>query len=91
MATNNFSQTSPEILAPYTRAVDVTPDDDNDLSEVTRGIHAHGAGSHHDLSVILQGDDNPVVIAIAKGDILPLRVRRVRATDTTATTIVALY
>jgi hypothetical protein len=91
VATNSFSQTAPEILAPYTRAVLVTPDDENDLAEVTRALQAEGSGSHHNVNVLLVGDTDPVVLVCARGTILPIRVVRVYSTSTSATTVTALY
>jgi hypothetical protein len=92
-ATNNFSSTDAAILAPYTDAVAITPSNTVDLAQVTRALHAHGAGSHHDVAVTLANDPDgtSVVLSIAKGDVLPIRVKRVWVTGTTATTIVGLY
>ena len=92
-ALNNFASTDKSILAPYTDAVTITPNDTVDLAEVTRALHAHGAGSNHDVVVTLANDPDgtSVTLAIAKGDVLPIRVKRVWATGTTATTIVGLY
>ncbi len=91
VATNKFQQTDKAINAPYTRAVSVTPSDTTDLNEIPRGLHADGVGSHHNVAVILEGDASSVIINMAKGHIMPLRVRRVLATGTTATSVVALY
>ena len=43
------------------------------------------------MSIILDGDDTPFVFSFARGEIVPMRVKRVRVTDTDATTVVALY
>lgn len=90
---NYFSSNSLSILSPYTDSVAITPSDTTDLAQVTRAIHAHGAGSNHDVVVTLANDPDgsSITLAVSKGDILPIRVKRVWSTGTTATTIVGLY
>ena len=90
--TNKFQQTDPAILSPYTHAHVVTPSDTEDLAELPRGLYASkSSSSHADVSIILDGDDTPFVFSFARGEIVPMRVKRVRVTDTDATTVVALY
>ena len=90
--TNNFQQTDPAINAPYTRSRLVTPSDTEDLDEITRALYASkSTSSHSDVSVILSGDDTPITLVLARGEIVPMRVKRVRVTNTDATNIVALY
>lgn len=72
----------------YGRAVAVTPNDSSDLSGVTQAIYVGGAG---DLHVTMSDGSEVTFVGIDTGETLPLRVRRVYATDTTATDIVALY
>lgn len=93
MVTNRFSQTDEGILAPYTRAVTITPDDNNDLAEVTRAINVHKGtgGSTTDIAVILSGDSSAVTMTFEVGYVIPIRVRRVLATGTDATRVVGLY
>lgn len=88
---NNFS-TSGQIT-PAADAVAITPAD-ADLSltgnKFTRAIYVGGAG---DLAVQMAGDDNNNVVfsAVPAGTVLPLRVKQIRATATTATDIVAMW
>lgn len=66
----------------------ITPDDDNDLSQITRGIYVGGTG---DISLILKDDATAVTLhRVVAGTVLPLRARRIRSTDTTATNLVGL-
>jgi hypothetical protein len=68
-------------------AIEVTPDDDNDLDYITRAVYVGGAG---DLTAILEGGGEAVTFTgVQAGVIYPLRVRRVMET-TTATAIVGL-
>lgn len=67
----------------------ITPDDEEDLPYVTRGIYVGVAG---DLAVTLVGDSAPVTFAnLAAGVIHPLRVKQVHETGTDAENIVGVY
>jgi hypothetical protein len=91
VATNRFSQADAAILSPYTRAVTITPNDNEDLVEIPRGVYASKGSSHCTVVVIMEGDDVSVSLDFARGEIMPIRVRRIYATGTDATSIVALY
>ena len=51
-------------------------------------IYVGGAGN---VAVITQGGDTVTFVGVPAGTVLPVRVARVLATDTTATSIVALW
>lgn len=77
---------------PASNAVAVTPNDSTDLTYVTRGLFVGGAGN----IVVIMGDQavdatTVTFTGVLAGTILPIAVRRVRATSTTATNIVALW
>ena len=93
MSINNFSQNDAAIIAPFTRAVAITPSDTEDLAEVTRGLNVHKGtgGSTTSINVLLSGDAEPVIMTFQVGFVIPLRIRRVYATGTDATVIVGLY
>jgi hypothetical protein len=90
---NNFSQNDSAIIAPFTRAVAITPSDTEDLAEITRGLNVHKGtgGSTTSINVLLSGDAEPVIMTFQVGFVIPLRIRRVYATGTDATVIVGLY
>ena len=70
------------------QGVAVTPNDSTDLAVTSRGIYVGGAGN---LAVILDNDTSAVTfIGVLAGSLLPIRARRVMATITTATSIVAV-
>jgi len=73
---------------PSANAAAVTPNDSVDLGFITTQIVASGAGV---ISCDLQTTGTSVLIPVAAGVPLQIRVRRVRATGTTATGIVALW
>ncbi len=76
-------------VAPYRFGAVVTPNDGVDLARPTRGLWVGGAGN---LNRDLVGDGGTVLLSgVPAGTQLPLNVRRVRATSTTATLIVALW
>ena len=72
------------------RAVAVTPSDAADLPDgvTTVGLYVGGAG---DVHVTLQGGSDVTFKSVPGGTLLRVAARRVWATGTTATNIVALY
>ena len=73
---------------PARNAAVVTPDNSNDLAHVTRALFVGGAGN---LNVDTADGDTVLFTGVTAGMILPLAVKRVRSTSTTATNIVALW
>lgn len=90
VATSTFCDTGFD--APAHGAVAVTPNNDTDLTTNTRGLYVGGAGN---LVVVMASEANAATTVtftgVAAGTVLPIRVRRVKSTNTTATSIVALY
>ncbi len=85
--TDRFSNMAASIDGPATRAFAVAPSDEADLSEVTRGLYC-GAGG--DLNLVMSSGETVLFAAVSEGAIMPLRVKRVLATGTTAGSIVGL-
>jgi hypothetical protein len=77
----------PTIVGPGVSAVAVTPSDAADLAYTTRMLYIGGAGN---LTVKMADGVNCTFTAVPAGSTLPLRVTRVLATGTTATSIVAV-
>lgn len=66
----------------------ITPNDGADLATNTRGIYVGGTGN---LAVILEDDTSVVTfMAVPVGSLLPIRVKRVNSTGTTATNLIGL-
>lgn len=84
--TDTFEHHGSGLTAPITHAVAVTPSDLADLAVVPRALFLGGAG---DLTVTLKDDAAAVTLTGAAAGWHPIRARRVWATGTTATTIVA--
>ncbi len=76
------------ISAPAQRAFTITPSDAVDLAAETRGLWVGASG---DLALVLASGDEVIVAGAVGGTLLPLRVRRVKATGTTASQLVGLY
>lgn len=74
--------------APARSAVAITPSDVTDLTDVCRGVYVGGPGNI--AAVMLTGEVVTFVGAVA-GSVIPVRVKRVNSTNTTATNLVALY
>jgi hypothetical protein len=88
--------THKDTSAAFDLAAAVTKDDANDLATApTRGLYVGGTGN---VAVIMAADNTSggagtavTFSGVAAGTVLPIRVRRVMSTNTTATGIVALY
>jgi len=85
MATDYFVGKYPDLTAPATRAVAVTPSDSTVL-DTTRALYVGGAGT---VVVDMLDSGTNITFAVAAGTLLPIRVTKVKAA-TTATGIVAL-
>lgn len=87
--TDPFKSQETALTSPARNAFSITPDDGTDLSVSCRSLFIGGAG---DVSAILVGDFSSTLFKnIQAGVILPISVKRVEATLTTATDIVGLY
>lgn len=84
---DRFQFYTDSVISPARRLAVVTPSDAADLAEIPKALLIGGAGT---VSLIAADDTVAVTLTVEAG-VLPIRVRRVRATGTTATGIVALY
>lgn len=72
-----------------TQAIAVTPNDAADLaSGATKGLYLGGTGN---VKVDMADGSTVTFIGLAGGVIHPISVKRIYATDTTATSILAVY
>ena len=85
--TDRFQNTSSGIDGPAMDGFAITPDDLNDIAEVTRALYIGGAG---DITVITKTGSQITFNGLNNGSILPVRVSRILATGTTASNIVGL-
>ncbi len=73
--------------SPATSGAAIAPSDTVDLAQTTRALYVGGFGN---LKVTLAGGDTVTLNNVPEGALLPLRVRWVLATGTTATNLVGL-
>lgn len=85
--TDRFATHTSGLESPAGDGFSITPSDAADLPEVTRAIYVGGAGT---ISLVLASGASLTLSGAASGSILPLRVRQVRASATTATNLVGL-
>lgn len=79
----------PTSTAPAQGAVAVVPSDTVSLVPAPcRALWVGGAG---DISVLMADGASATLVGVPAGALLPIAVRRVNSTATTATSIVALY
>lgn len=72
----------------YTHAASITTDNSNDLPTPAKAIYVGGAG---DLTVTTGSGEDVVFKAVPVGTVLPVKIKRVKATGTTATLLLALW
>lgn len=84
---DQFAEHAIGLTAPAVRADVVTPDDITDLSVASRAVYVGDTG---DLTVETVNGDVVTFVNIQGGGIYPLRVRRILATGTTASNLLAL-
>jgi hypothetical protein len=82
-----FTNHQPGLDSPGSHAAVITPHDTNDLAAATRAIVI---GTGGDLEVITVGGETVVLPNVPAG-ILPLRVTRVLAGNTTASDLTAIW
>lgn len=88
MAADRNDDEPKNFAAPGYFAQPVTPSDTVDLAYCTRGLYVGGAGN---VTVVMQGDGSTVLFTgVPAGTVLPIAVARVKATGTTATSMVAI-
>lgn len=79
----NLSPSPAEAVAPVTKS------DTVDLARIPcRSLWIGGAG---DVAVVCQDGSVATIAGVNAGTLLPIAVKRVNSTNTTATSIVALY
>jgi len=83
---NPFANRAHSLSGPATDTLPITPDDTTDLSQVAIGLYIETGGT---ISIDTAAGGTRT-LSVADFSILPVGVRRVRATGTTATGIHAL-
>lgn len=84
---DRFDDRNASITGPAFHGFAVTPNDGAELPEMTRALYVGATGALH---VLLASGAEVTFAGVAGGTMLPIRVRKVFATGTTATSIVGL-
>jgi hypothetical protein len=85
--TDRFNSRAEGLTAPARHGFAITPADGADLGELTRALYVGGAGN---ITLVMASGAELLLSGVPAGSLLPLRVRRVKATGTTATALVGL-
>ena len=85
---DNFSNFPTTPISPARSAMTIVPSDSTDLPHVSRAIYVGQGG---DLAVEMADGDVTPFEAVPGGSVLPIRVKRVRNTATTANAIISLW
>ena len=85
---DNFSNFPTTPISPARSAMTIVPSDSTDLPHVSRAIYVGQGG---DLTVEMADGDVTTFEAVPGGSVLPIRVKRVRNTATTANAIISLW
>lgn len=87
MYIRNYKQDPGNVSESLVKAVSVTPSDSAEFLP-TKGLYVGGAGN---VSVVMSDDSSVTFSGLAVGTIHNISVKSVKATGTTATSILALY
>jgi len=85
---DNFTSYSSGLDSPAINAEAITPSNSVNMANTSRGIYV-GVGGN--ISVLMAGGTTVTLVGIFGGTILPIRVNRVNLTNTTASSLIALY
>jgi hypothetical protein len=84
---DRFVDHARSLQGPADHGFAIVPHDAADLVEVARALYVGGAGS---VRVVTASGAELTLAGVASGSVLPVRVRRVLASGTTATALVGL-
>ena len=85
---DKFEDFTSDLVAPAREGAEIAPDDGKDLPALPRAIWIGGGGA---LSMVMADGGTVLLVGVPAGSLLPLRPRRIRATGTSATKLVALW
>lgn len=83
-----FGDRQAGLTSPANYAAAVTPNDDADLANTARALWVGTGGN---IALVTAGGSAVTLTNVPGGTMLPVRTARVKATDTTATGIVAVW
>lgn len=89
-AVNEFEGTQKSVIQGASGCFLITPHDTNELTKVTRGLSFAAAGA---IAVVMENGDDVIIPAgaLAAGIIHPIKIKKIKSTGTTATSLVGWY
>lgn len=84
---DEFERYHTNLESPIKEMFTVTPNDSTDLTKACRALYIGESG---DLKVTSVSDNTVTFKNVVQGSMLPIRVKRVFSTDTTANSIIGL-
>ena len=87
-AIDTFKNSAEGDTSPVSHGATVVASDSEELTNVTRAIYIGGEG---DLKVKTLGNETITFESLSAGQLLPIRVKQIFSTGTTATSIIALW
>lgn len=81
-ATTMFQQDDSRLQNPAFGAFSITPHDTNELTKVTKALHANADGT---AVVTMAAGGTDVTLVLVKGMVYPYQIKAVKATGTTFT------
>ena len=84
---DRYADHAGSLEAPAETGFPITPNDTTDLSETTRAVYVGNGGS---VVAVLASGVELTLAGLQTGSIIPIRVRRIKATGTSATALVGL-
>jgi len=88
MVVDRFRNQYPTYDGPAGNAFSITPSNTVNCDFATRAVYIGGTG---DLAAVTINDEVVTFVGIPGGTLLPLRLKRVNSTGTTASALVGLY
>lgn len=84
---DRFANHAASLDSPAASGFAITPSDGADLAEVTRAVYVGTAGN---LAVTTLTGEDLLFVGVPGGTFMPVRLRRIKATGTTASAMVGL-
>lgn len=85
---DNFKSRYRNLESPASNAFAIVPSNTVDLDYATRAIYVGGDGN---ITLVTIKNETVTLVGVKAGSILPISVKRVNASLTTATNLVGLY
>lgn len=85
---DDFRNERAQLNSPLSRFFAIVPNDVDDLPQAVRAINVAGGGTIRCLGVDNRDDDPPVTLNVIPGVLLPIRLKKIFVTGTSAIGIV---